>query len=123
MKKLHTYLFWGILGIGLGYVIFGRGDIDVDVTAYQMQINLLQQRIDSINVQNNELKLEADSLSNKLVEYDGRIQNLNLRINVIKQETQQKIDSVDFFGDDELERFFSERYNHIIQGHNPDSTN
>ena len=46
MKKLHTYLFWAILGIGLGYVIFGGTKIDVDVEAYELEINLLQQKID-----------------------------------------------------------------------------
>jgi len=122
-KKLQTYLFWGILGIGVGYVIFGKGDIDVDIESYQTEINFLQQKIDSINVYNNELKLEADSLSSKLVEYDSRISKLNRTITVIKNETQQKIDSVDFFGDDELERFFADRYKHILQGHDTDTNN
>ena len=122
-KRLQTYLFWGLLGIGVGYVIFGKGDIDVDIESYQTEINFLQQKIDSINVYNNELKLEADSLSSKLVEYDGRIIRLNRTITVIKNETQQKIDSVDFFGDDELERFFAERYKYIIEGYNTDTVN
>ena len=122
-RKLQTYLFWAILGIGVGYVIFGKGDIDVDIESYQTEINILQQKIDSINVYNSELKLEADSLSVKLVEYDSRISKLNRTITVIKNETQQKMDSVDFFGDDELERFFAERYKDILQGHDTDTNN
>lgn len=122
-KKLQTYVFWGLLGIFVGYVIFGKGDINVDVESYQTEINLLQQQIDSINTYNSELKLEADSLSNKILEYDSRIEKLNKTITVIQNETQQKIDSVDFFGDDELERFFAERYKAILQGYNSDSTN
>lgn len=122
-RKLQTYLFWGILGIGVGYVIFGKADIDVDIESYQTEINFLQQKIDSINVYNGELKLEADSLSSKIVEYNSRINKLNRTIIVIKNETQQKIDSVDFFGDDELERFFAERYKEIIEGHNTDTNN
>ena len=122
-RKLQTYLFWGIIGIGVGYVIFGTGDIDVDIESYQTEINFLQQKIDSINVYNGELKLEADSLSNKIVEYDSRINKLNRTIIVIKNETQQKIDSVDFFGDDELERFFAERYKAILEGYDTDTNN
>lgn len=122
-RKLQTYLFWGILGIGVGYVIFGKADIDVDIESYQTEINFLQQKIDSINVYNGELKLEADSLSNKIVEYDSRINKLNRTIIVIKNETQQKIDSVDFFGDDELERFFAERYKAILEGYDTDTNN
>jgi len=109
-RKLQTYLFWGILGIGVGYVIFGKADIDVDIESYQTEINFLQQKIDSINVYNGELKLEADSLSSRISEYDVKIQQLNSRIYVIKKQTQQKLDAVDNFGDDELERFFAERY-------------
>ena len=110
MKKLHTYLFWAILGIGLGYVLFGGTKINVDVEAYELEINLLQQKIDSIQIQNTELKLEADSLEGKIGEYDIRINKLNSRIYVIKKETQQKLDNVDLFGDDELEKFFANRY-------------
>ena len=33
-KDIRTYLFWAILGIFVGYVIFGRGSIKVDVKKY-----------------------------------------------------------------------------------------
>jgi uncharacterized protein YmfQ (DUF2313 family) len=71
---------------------------------------MLEQRIDSINTQNVELKLAADSLNTKISEYDIKINKLNSRIYVIKKETEKKLDAVDNFGDDELERFFAERY-------------
>lgn len=117
MRNIQSYLFVALLGIGVGYVIFGKADIEVDVNAYQMEINLLQQRIDSINIKNSTLKLEADSLSSRLTEYDSKIKKLNTKINVIQYETQQKIDAVDSFGDDELERFFAERYLQIKRQH------
>jgi regulator of replication initiation timing len=122
-KNIQTYLLWGLIGIFVGYVIFGKSDIDVDIESYQTEINLLQQKIDSINIYNSELKLEADSLSTKLVEYDTRIQKLNTTITVIQNDTQKKIDSVDFFGDDELERFFAERYKYILERFNTDTIN
>jgi regulator of replication initiation timing len=122
MKNLQSYLFVAILGIGLGYVIFGKADIEVDIDAYQVEINLLQQKIDSINIQNNTLKLEADSLAVKISKYDSKITKLNTKINVIKYETQQKINAVDSFGDDELERFFAERYLEI-KGQQKDTVN
>lgn len=122
-KNIQTYLLWGLIGIFVGYVIFGKSDIDVDIESYQTEINLLQQKIDSINIYNSELKLKADSLSTKLVEYDTRIQKLNTTITVIQNDTQKKIDSVDFFGDDELERFFAERYKYILERFNTDTIN
>ena len=99
-KNLRGYLAFAILGGIVAYIIFGKSGIDVDVQAYQMQINLLEQKIDSIKSQNNILVKEADSLETRISEYDVKINSLNYRINVIKKETQQKLDSVDSFGDD-----------------------
>ena len=58
----------------------------------------------------NVLKQEADSLTTKLTTYDTQIDKLNSKIYVIKKQTQVKLDAVDNFGDDELERFFADRY-------------
>lgn len=113
-KNLRGYLAFAILGGFVAYTIFGGPDIDVDVQAYQMQINMLEQKIDSIKTKNNLLVKEADSLESRISQYDIKINSLNYRINVIKKETQQRIDSVDFFGDDELEKFFAERYRQYI---------
>ena len=121
-KHLQTYLFWAILGLGVGYVIFGKGDISVDIDSYKMEINLLQQKIDSISSQNTSLKYEADSLTTRIFEYDTKIDNLNAKINYIQYETKQKMDAVDSFGDDELERFFTERYLEI-KGQHKDTVN
>ena len=113
-KNLRGYLAFAILGGFVAYTIFGGPNIDVDIEAYQMQINMLEKKIDSIKTQNTLLVKEADSLEFKMTEYDAKINTLNYRINVIKKETQQKIDSVDFFGDDELEKFFAERYRQYL---------
>ena len=112
-KNLQAYLLFAILGGFVAYVVFGKPDLAVDIESYRLQITLLEQKIDSIKTQNTLLIKEADSLEDKLLEYDRRITSLNRQIYAIKKETQRKIDSVDFFGDDELEKFFAERYNQI----------
>ena len=112
-KNLQAYLLFAILGGFVAYVVFGKPDIAVDIENYKLQINLLEQKIDSIRTQNSKLIKEADSLEFKLSQYDDRINSLNRQIYAIKKETQRKIDSVDFFGDDELEKFFAERYNQL----------
>ena len=35
----------------------------------------------------------------------------------------KKLILLTYFGDDELERFFAERYKHILQGHDTDTNN
>ena len=110
VKGLQGYLLFAILGGFVAWMIWGQPKIDVDVESYELKIQLLEQRIDSIQTQNTELKVEADSLNDRISEYDIKINQLNSRIYVIKKQTEQKLDAVDNFGDDELERFFAERY-------------
>lgn len=109
-NNIKGYLLFALLGGIIVWLIWGQPRIEVDVKAYELQIQLLEKKIDSINSQNTALKSEADSLNVKLVEYDDRINKLNTKIYVIKQETNKRLDAVDSFGDDELERFFAKRY-------------
>ena len=83
----------------------------LDLSPYLNKIEALERKVDSLHTKNLELEKEADSLEVKMGEYDKRIKYLKYNINVIKRETKAKIDSIDKFGDDELEKFFSERYN------------
>ena len=110
LKGLQGYLLFAILGGFVAWVIWGQPSIEVDVRAYELKIEMLEQKIDSIRIQNSALKIEADSLETKIASYDAVIEKLNSKIYVIKNETKQKVDAVDLFGDDELERFFADRY-------------
>ena len=82
----------------------------VDLSPYINKIEALEKKVDSLHSKNVALEKAADSLEVKISEYDIKIRNLNYNINFIKRETKAKLDSIDKFGDDELERFFSERY-------------
>ena len=100
--------------------LYTKPKINVDIESYELKIQLLEQKIDSINIQNNELKLEADSLYVKITSYDQEIKKLNSRIYVIKKQTKQKVDAVDSMFDDELQKFFTDRYRQLD---NKDSIN
>ena len=90
VKGLQGYLLFAILGGFVAWMIWGQPKINVDIESYELKIQLLEQKIDSINIQNNELKLEADSLYVKITSYDQEIKKLNSRIYVIKKQTKQK---------------------------------
>ena len=77
---------------------------------YNVKIEALEQKVDSLHQKNTALELEADSLGIKLEESDKKIKQLNTRIYVIKKKTKEQLDAVDLFGDDELEQFFARRY-------------
>ena len=55
-RKLHTYLFFVILGGFVAWVIFGREKINVDVQKYEKTIDSLQVHIDSTLHKNTKLK-------------------------------------------------------------------
>ena len=99
------------------------GEKEDYVSEYNAKIKVLEAKVDSLHAENSELVNESKLLEVKIAEYDAKINKLNVRINVIKNETKQKVDAVDFFGDDELERFFAERYKHILEGQHQDSIN
>lgn len=83
---------------------------DIDVQSYLDKIDMLEKKVDSLHSKNTILDKQADSLEVQIVEYDKKIRNLNYSINVIKRETDEKLNAVNNLTDDELERYFSERY-------------
>lgn len=103
--------------ITLSYILFSD-DSDEYIKDYTIKIEKLEKKVDSLYRKNDLLELEADSLEGALVIYDQKIKKLNTRIYVIKKQTQEQLDAVDLFGDDELEQFFAKRY-----GQQPDSIN
>ena len=83
---------------------------DIDVKSYLDKIEMLERKVDSLDKKNTILDKQADSLEIQIEEYDKKIRNLNYSINVIKKETNEKLNAVNDLTDDELERYFSERY-------------
>ena len=108
MNRINTILIC-ITAVAIFYILKQEQE-PFDLSPYTDKIEALEKKVDSLHSQNLSLQKEADSLELKMGLYDKRIKNLNYTINVIKKETKAKLDSIDKFGDDELERFFAERY-------------
>tara|TARA_R100001463_G_scaffold2889_2_gene11941 strand:- start:5939 stop:6277 length:339 start_codon:yes stop_codon:yes gene_type:complete len=95
------------------YILKQENKPDVDISQYETQINLLQIQLNELQAVNDSLTTVEKQLEEKIASYDVAIKNLKGQINVIKRETKAKLDSVDRFGDDELELFFAERYRQL----------
>jgi len=108
MNRINVILIC-ITAVVIFYILKQQKE-GVDLTPYLNQIEALEKKVDSLHTENTALEKEADSLLVKMSDYDKKIQRLNYNINVIKQETKAKLDSIDKFGDDELEKFFADRY-------------
>jgi len=108
MNRINTILIC-LTAVAIFFILKKQRE-GVDLSPYLKQIEALEKKVDSLHTQNTALQKEADSLESQMGEYDKKINSLNYTINVIKKETKAKLDSVDRFGDDELEKFFAERY-------------
>ena len=84
------------------------------VEEYNAKIQALEEKVDSLHGINDELTFKIDTLNTQIKGLDQEIYLKNNRINNLKYEISTKVDAVDSFNDDELERFFTERYRSII---------
>lgn len=107
-SNIFTITLIVIVLILIGY-IFTQDKPDY-VKDYNNKIEALEAKIDSLHSKNDILVIESDSLKQQIISYNNEIKQLNSRIYVIKKQTQQKVNNVDSFGNDELEKFFAERY-------------
>ena len=84
------------------------------VEEYNAKIEALEPTVDSLHNINDDLTFKIDTLNGQIQNLDQEIYLKNNRINNLKYEISTKVDAVDDFNDDELERFFTERYRSII---------
>jgi len=112
LNRINTIIIC-ITALVIFYILKQENKPDVDISQYETQINLLQIQLNELQEVNDSLVVLEKELEEKISSYDIAIKNLKGQINVIKRETKAKLDSVDRFGDDELERFFAERYRQL----------
>lgn len=114
MNKTNIILI-GIIAVLAAYILFFvQAPLKVDVKGYEVKIDSLQHTVDSIYVENGKLDNQIAEYETEVVFQDNKIQSLKDKLVLIKQETHEKVKSVDSFTDDELERFFTERYQRLI---------
>jgi prophage DNA circulation protein len=110
LNRINTVIIC-IAAIAIFYIL--NKESDIDITQYETEINLLQIQLNELQEVNDSLQTVEKELEAKMASYDEAIKNLKGQINVIKKETKRKLDSVDQFGDDELEQFFAKRYKQL----------
>ena len=113
-NNIRTYLLWAILGIFVGYMIFGRNQIKVDIKKYEAQIEALNIVIDSARTKNKQLEKEVADFQLVISEANSKISNLNDKIFIIKKQTDEKISAINSLNNDELYQFFADRYRQYL---------
>tara|TARA_B110000858_G_scaffold53207_1_gene61743 strand:+ start:749 stop:1132 length:384 start_codon:yes stop_codon:yes gene_type:complete len=84
------------------------------VGEYNDKITALEQKVDSLHHINDELSFKIDTLNVQIGKLDQQLDLKDNKINNLRYEISTKVDAVDSFNDDELGRFFTERYRQHI---------
>ena len=103
------------------FTFFNKKEDYVD--EYNDKIKALEQKVDSLHHINDELTFKIDTLNQQIGILDQELNLKDNKINNLKYEISIKVDAVDSFNDDELERFFTERYKEILARQHQDSIN
>lgn len=111
MSSKERFLYIAIVFFGAYYLInMYSSNEDEYINEYNNKIEALESKINSLHSINEELTLEIDTLNNQIIKLDQEISKQDIKIVTLKRQTNEKVNNVDSFGDDELERFFTERY-------------
>ena len=110
-ERLITYGIIFILLSTLIYFVF-LGD-ERYVEDYNIKIDALEAKVDSLHHINDDLVFKIDTLNQEIVKLDLEIGQQDKKIVTLKYKVNEKVNSVDYFNDDELERFFTNRYKQI----------
>ena len=111
MSFNERFLYIAIVFFGAYYLInMYSSNEDEYINEYNSKIEALENKINSLHNINEELTLEIDTLNGQITKLDQEISKQDNKIVILKRQTNEKVNNVDSFGDDELERFFTERY-------------
>jgi chromosome segregation ATPase len=102
-----------LLYIVIGLVIwnlFNTNGIKTDVKSYKEKIESIQTEIDSAKAINEGIDIKIDSVKGNVVRITEEINHIDNNITIIKKQTDEKVNSVDTLNANELEQFFTNRY-------------
>jgi peptidoglycan hydrolase CwlO-like protein len=95
----------------IGYNIFTTNSIRTDVKGYKDKIELLQTKVDSAKVVNQQIDTKIDSVKENVISITKEIHHIDNTITIVKKQTDEKINHAGKFSNVELEQFFASRYN------------
>lgn len=104
-------VYW-VLIITLGVYIFTslKPPNEDYIQDYNIKIQNLENKVDSLHNLNNELTFKVDTLNIKLNFLDKKLYLKDTKIKNLTNEINSKINSVDSFNNNQLKKFFTDRY-------------
>ena len=122
MKINKTLILVLIVGAIALYALFETNSIKTDVEGYYHKIDSLQNEIDSVENANKVLDSHIATVDNEITKIEGDVVTVNKNINVIKNQTHEKVKAVNDYTIHDLIKFFSDRYESNVGETRLDST-
>ena len=110
MLKNNQNIIIYVVAALLVYLIFTTNGIKTDVNSYKKRIESIQTEIDSAKAINEGIDIKIDSVKGNVVKITKEIHHIDNNITIIKKQTNEKVNSVDTLTANELEQFFTNRY-------------
>ena len=115
MSSKERFLYFVIVFFGVYYLVSMYSSNEEEyITEYNSKIEALNDKINSLHNINEDLTLEIDVLTTQISVLDQEISKQDSKIVILKKQTNEKVNNVDSYGDDELEQFFTERYRQYL---------
>lgn len=118
-ERIICYSLIFVLLSALIYFIFIGNEEYVE--DYNIKIEALEAKVDSLHNINDDLVFKIDTLNQEIVKLDSEIESQDKKIVTLKYKVNEKVNSVDNFNDDELLKFFTDRYRKIDSIESTDS--
>jgi peptidoglycan hydrolase CwlO-like protein len=109
MKYLKNLIIVVLIALVV-YNLFTNNRIRTDVAMYNHKIDSIQKEIDSVQGVNKVLDGHIAKVDDEINQVEGRVTTINKNINVIKNETHEKVNAVNDYTIHDLLKFFSDRY-------------
>jgi translation elongation factor P/translation initiation factor 5A len=90
--------------------ILNTNGIKTDVKSYKEKIDNIQVEVDSAQLINKEMDEKVLVIKESVNSITKEIHEIDNNIEMVKEQTNEKVISVGFIGNVELERLFAERY-------------
>ncbi len=110
MKITKELILLLIIAGLLIFNMFTMNTVKTNVKKYEDKITSLQVSVDSFAKNNSEINDKITNLNGNVVNITNKIEKVDKTINIIKKNTDEKINRVDSFSINELELFFANRY-------------
>ena len=94
MKINKTDILLIIIALLAGFTIFQMNGIKTDVAGYNAKIDSIQNEIDSVQLENAKITEQIVTIDKQIDDVDNDINNVTKNITIIKNQTHEKIDSV-----------------------------